>query len=128
MRSVLSAPRPLPSRLAGALAGAFVVALALPVFLIAGWRSAGWGLGAVLWAASQGLGLALARLRVGMGNLAASGVLAFGMMFRAIAVMVVAIAVAVTDPRLALAGAVVYALAYTLELGVSLAAYFGVGK
>ena len=60
-----------------------------------------------------------------MGILAASGVVAFGMMFRVIAVMVVVIAVAVSDARLALAAALVYALAYTLELGVSVVSYFG---
>jgi hypothetical protein len=34
------------------------------------------------------------------------------------------IAIAVSDPRLALAGAVVYALAYSLELALSLVLYF----
>ena len=37
----------------------------------------------------------------------------------------VAIAVAVSDPELALAGALVYALAYTLELALALVLYFG---
>lgn len=121
---ILGSPRPMPGRLLPALTGAFVVLLALPVFLLAGWRVSGWGLGAVLWIASQGLGLLLSRLRVGMGNVASSGVVAFGMMFRSIAVMVVAVAVAFSDAHLALAAAAVYALAYTLELGVSVASYF----
>jgi hypothetical protein len=39
--------------------------------------------------------------------------------------MVVAIAVAVGDPGLAVAGALVYAFAYSVELGLSLLLYFG---
>jgi hypothetical protein len=47
------------------------------------------------------------------------------MMARAVAVMLVVIALAASDARLALAAALVYACAYTLELAVSLASYFG---
>jgi hypothetical protein len=47
------------------------------------------------------------------------------MMFRAIAVMVILVAIAVSDSRLALSAAILYALAYTLELGLSLLSYFG---
>jgi hypothetical protein len=101
-----------------------VLALALPVFVVTGWRLAGWALGAVVWAATQAFSLVLVRLRRGMGNLAGSGVLAFGMMFRVIAVMVVVFAVAASDARLALAGGLVYALAYTAELALSLIYYF----
>lgn len=126
MRSaLLLRPRPAPGRVLPVAAGAAVIALALPVFVVAGWRVQGWALGAVLWAGSQALGLLLGRMRTGMNHLAASGVVAFGMMFRAIAVMVVVLAVAVSEPRLALAAALLYALAYTLELAVSLASYFG---
>jgi hypothetical protein len=121
---ILGEPRPLPSRVPPIAAGAFVLLLALPIFMIAGWPLAGWGLAAMLWVASQALGVMLARLRLGLGNLAASGVLAFGMMFRAIAVMVVLIAVAISRPGVALAAALVYALAYTLELGVAVVTYF----
>lgn len=124
MKADLLAPRPLPNRALPVAAGAGVVALALPVFLAAGWSVRGWALGAVLWAANQALGLLLSRLRIGMGSLAASGVVAFGMTFRAIAVMIVLVAVAASDARLALAAAVVYALAYTLELAVAMVAYF----
>ena len=122
---VFSTPRPVPGRRVPFLAAATLVALALPVFLLAGWRVAGWALGAVLWAGAQAVGALLPRLRGDASNLAAASVLAFGMMFRAIAVGVVLIAVAVSDASLAVAAAGVYALAYTLELGVSLAAYFG---
>jgi hypothetical protein len=115
----------MPGRLLPVLGGAAVIVLALPVFAIAGWPLEGWALGAVLWAAAQALGLLLTRLRVGAANLAASGVVGIGMTFRAVAVMVVIIAVAASDARLALAAAAVYGLAYTLELALSLATYFG---
>jgi hypothetical protein len=118
-------PRPAPSRLLPAIAGALVIALALPVFLAAGWPLAGWALGAVLWLAAQALSLLLTRLRPGSGNLAASGVVGISMMFRAVAVGVVVIAVAATDPAVAVSAALVYALAYTLELALSLLSYFG---
>jgi hypothetical protein len=122
---VFSTPRPMPSRLLPAAAGALVILLALPVFVAAGWPLAGWALGAVLWVAAQAMTLLLTRLRPGAGNLAASGVVGISMMFRAVAVGVVVIAVAASDPELAIAATVVYALAYTLELSLSLVAYFG---
>jgi len=124
-QGVLATPRPAPRRVLPIAAGATLLALALPVYLLLDWRLTGWALAAVLWVGAQALGLLLARLRSGLGNLAASGVLAFGMMFRAIAVMVVLLVVAVSDGRLALSAAVLYALAYTLELGVSVVEYFG---
>jgi hypothetical protein len=121
----LGRPRAMPSMSMPIVAGSAVVALALPVFLVAGWPIKGWVLGAVLWAASMGLGLLLLRLRVGADSLGTSGAVAFGLVFRGIAVMIVAIAVAATNPSVGLAAALVYALAYTLELGVSVMAYFG---
>lgn len=121
---ILGRPRPVPRRLVPLLGAVAVLLLALPVFLVAGWPLAGWGIATVLWAGSQALGLLLARLKVGDGNLASSGVVAFGMMFRALAVMVVVLAVAVSDARLALAAVLLFALAYTMELGLSLLAYF----
>ena len=123
--SLLRTPRPMPGRLLPAASAAIVIMLALPVFLIAGWRVGGWGLAAVLWVGGELFGLLLARLPLGAANLARAGVVAFGMMFRAIVVMVILVAIAVSDARLALSAAVVYALAYTLELGVSLISYFG---
>ena len=125
MAGILSTPRPVPSWTLPLAAGAAVVALALPVFLAAGWPLAGWLVGGTLWAASRLLALLLTRLAPGDGTLAAGGVLGFGMSFRALAVMVVVIVLAATDARLALAALLLYALAYTLELGVSLALYFG---
>ena len=122
--SLFSTPRPVPGRLAPALAGATVVLLALPVFLVAGWPLAGWGLAAVLWAAGQVLALLLTRVLDGAGNLGA-GVAGVGMTFRAIAVGVPLVAVTVANPEVGIAAAVVYALAFTLELAVGLVAYFG---
>jgi hypothetical protein len=46
------------------------------------------------------------------------------MMARVLVVLVVLVAVAVSDGRLALGAALVYALAYTAELAVSVASYY----
>ena len=124
MAGAWTQPRQPPQMLLPVIAGSIVVALALPVFLLNGWRLQGWALGAVLWVASQAFGVLLHRLRTRTGNLAAAGVAAFGMMFRAIAVMVVVFAAAVSDAWLGLAAALVYALAYSAELGLSLVAYY----
>ncbi|HEX6700610.1 MAG TPA: hypothetical protein VF101_07750 [Gaiellaceae bacterium] len=124
MRAVFETPRPVPSRTLPTLGGLLVIALALPVFLIAGWRVAGWALAAVLWIAVQGLELLLARLKARTSNLAASGVQAFGLFFKAIGLLVVLLAAAATDRDLAIGAALTYALAYTFQLGLSLIAYF----
>ena len=125
MKDVWATPRPIPSRLVPIAAGAAVMALALPVFAFAGWPLRGWALGAILWVAAQALGLLLSRLQLGADNLAASGVRGVGMMFRPVAVMVVVIAVAASDPEVGVAAGLLYALAYSLELGLSLLTYFG---
>jgi hypothetical protein len=117
-------PRPAPPRLVPALAAAGALLLALPVFLAAGLPLAGWVLASVLWLGGQGLSLLLARLGVGADKLAASGVVGIGMTLRSVAVGVVLIAVAASDARVGLAAALLYAFAYSLELGVSLATYF----
>lgn len=124
MRDVWATPRPIPAGHLPRLAGAVLIALALPVFLAAGLPLRGWVLGAVLWLAAEALALLLARLPLGADNLAASGVRGVGMMFRSVAVMVVVIVVAASNAELGLAAGVVYALAYTLELAVSLTSYF----
>jgi hypothetical protein len=123
MSGAWNQPRRPPDTTLPAIAGTAVVVLALPVFLLDGWRIRGWALGAVLWLGSQLFGLLLHRLRT-RGNLAAAGVAAFGMMFRAIAVMIVAFAAAASDAWLGVAAALVYALGYTAELGLSLVAYY----
>ena len=118
-------PRPLPGRFLPALAAAGLFVLALPVFVVADLPIGGWVLAVVLWLASRASALLLARLGVGADKLAASGVVGIGMTLRSVAVGVVLIAVAASDARLGLSAALLYALAYTLELGVSLATYFG---
>ena len=95
------------------------------MFVIADWRLAGWGLGAVLWLATLAVDLLLTRVKSRTGNLAASGVQAFGLFFKAVGLLVVLLATAVSDPHLAVAAVLTYALAYTFELGLSLFAYFG---
>ncbi|MGZ8793542.1 MAG: hypothetical protein ACXW0F_02650 [Gaiellaceae bacterium] len=125
MRDVWATPRPIPSRAAPIAAGAAVIALALPVFAIAGWPLRGWALAAILWAGAQALGLLLSRLDLGADNLAASGVRGVGMMFRPVAVMVVVIAVAASNAEVGVSAGLLYALAYSLELGISMLAYFG---
>jgi len=126
MRSaVFTEPRPEPSHVVPALVGGLVLAVALPVFLVAGWDVAGWGLAAVLYVGVHALNLLLARLRGSTGSVAASGVQAFGLFFKSIGLLVVLLATAVANPHLAVAAALTYALAYTAELGLSLVVYFG---
>jgi len=122
---VLSTPRPLPSRLWPAVAAALLIAVALPVYVVADWPLGGWALAATLWIAGEVLALALGRLPLGLDNLAASGMRAIGMTFRVIGVMVVLIAVTVADKRLGVAAALLYIAAYTVELLTSLVSYFG---
>jgi len=107
------------------LAGAGVVALALPVFLVAGFPLGGWAIAAVLWAAGEALGLWLARVPTGADHLGFSGLVALGHSFRGIGVIVVLAAVTLGDRHVGLAALAVYALAYSLSLGVSLLEYFG---
>lgn len=122
---VFETPRPMPGRLVPALAGTGVVVLALPVFVAAGWPLRGWLLAATLWVAAELFALLLARLPLGTGNLAAAGMRGIGTSFRAIAIGIPLVAVTVADERVGLAAAVVYALAFTVELAVSLLEYFG---
>ena len=107
------------------LAGSGLILLALPVFAIAGWPLQGWAIAAVLWVAAQALGYLLTRLPLDEGNLAAAGVRGIGMGFRAFIVGIPLVAITVADSRVGLAAASLYAIAYTLELAVSLIAFFG---
>ena len=125
MSTVLGKPRPLPSRLVPTIAGTILVLLALPVFLVAGWPLTGWLLAAVLWAAGQALEFLFARLPLGADNLASSGVVGLGMAFRGIGVMIVLLAVTVANQPVGVAAVIVYALTYTLSLGISIVEYFG---
>jgi hypothetical protein len=122
---IFSTPRPLPSRLAPIVAGGTIIALALPVFAIAGWPLRGWALAAVLWAASEIVAWLLARLPDSPDNLAAAGMRGIGTTSRALLVGIVLVIVTVSNESVGLAAALLYAVAFTVELGVGLATYFG---
>jgi hypothetical protein len=124
MAGVFSTPRPVPNRRVPALAGAGIVVLALPIFLVGGFPISGWALAAVLWAAGELLGLWLSRLPTGADHLRSSGLVALAMSFRGIGVMIALLAVTVADKSVGISAVVVYALAYSLSLGVSLLEYF----
>ncbi len=121
---IFSTPRPVPRRLGPTLAGGAVVLLALPVFAIAGWPLSGWALAAVLWLGSQLFALLLARLPSDADNLAAAGMRGIGTTSRALLVGVPLVAVTVSDERVGISAAILYALAFTIELAVGLVSYF----
>jgi hypothetical protein len=122
---IFSTPRPVPSRLGPTVAGGAVIALALPVFAVAGWPLSAWALAAVLWAAALTFSLVLARLPGDPGNLAAAGMRGIGTTSRALLVGIPLVVVTVSDETVGIAAAILYALAFTVELLVGLAAYFG---
>jgi hypothetical protein len=124
---IFSTPRPVPSRLAPTLAGGGVIALGLPVFLAAGWPLSGWLLAAVLWLAALAFSFLLTRLSNDPDNLAAAGMRGIGTGFRALLVGIPLVAVTVSDESVGIAAAVLYALAFSVELAVSLVAYFSAG-
>jgi hypothetical protein len=122
---VFSTPRPAPGRRLPTLAGAAVVVLALPVCLVGGFPLSGYALAAVLWVAAEALGLWLARIPTGADHLGASGFVAVGMAFRGIGVMVVLLAVTLGNRDVGVTALIVYGLAYSLSLAISLVEYFG---
>jgi hypothetical protein len=122
---MLAPSKPIPSRGVPVLAGTAVVVLALPVFVIAGWNLGAWGLAAASWAFFQGVGYLLARLPVGMDKLGASGLVAMGRMLRTIVLMTILVVVTARDTSLGLQAAVVFALAFTVELALSMISYLG---
>jgi hypothetical protein len=122
---VFATPRPVPEGKLAALGGTAVVVVALPVFLIAGWRLGAWGIAAALWVAYQAIGLLLRRVTLRSDNLAAAGLVAFGRMTRAVALVAILIAVAIADSGLGLPAAIVYGLAFSVEFLLSMLAYFG---
>ena len=119
MPSALLTPRPEPGHVLPALGGGVVLALTLPVFIVAGWPVKAWMLATVLFAAVHALTFLVAHARGG------PALRVFGVFFKSLGLLVVLVAVAASAPNLALATALTYALAYTAELGMSLAAYFG---
>ena len=122
---MFATPRPVPGRLIPAAGGLLVLLVALAVFLLADLNLKGWALGALLWVALEAIEIVLTRLRSRTANVAASAVLAFGLSFKAIAVLAVLVAAAATSPDVAVGAAIVYVLAYTFQLGLSLLFYFG---
>jgi len=128
MEGVFSTPRPIPGRLAPALAGATVILLALPVFVVAGFPLSGWLLAATLFIAGQALWLVLTRAVQHPASTAAAGAAGIGMTFRAMAVGIPLVIVTATNVSVGLSAAILYAFAYTLELAVALLAYFSGGS
>jgi hypothetical protein len=120
-----SLPRESPDRRLPAVAGTIVIGLALPLFVVAGWPLEAWAIALGLWVAYQVIGLLLERVPLGSGNLAAAGAVAFGRMLRAAGLVTILIVIAASDSSLGLAAAIVYALAFTVELVVSLMVHFG---
>ena len=107
------------------IASGIVVAAALPLFLIAGWPLKGWALAAVLWVAAQLIGRVIRRMPLGMDNLPSAGVAAIGRMVRTITIGVVLVVVTVSNQSVGLSAAIVYAVAFSVEFGMSLASYYG---
>jgi len=122
---IFTTPRSVPSRLGPTIAGGAVIALALPVFAVAGWPLSGWALAAVLWVAAEVFALVLARLPGSADNLAAAGMRGIGTTSRALLVGIPLVVVTASDESVGIAAAGLYALAFTVELAVGLASYFG---
>ena len=122
---MFATPRPIPGRLVPALAGSAVIVLSLPVFVVAGWPLDGWLLAATLWVAAELFAWLLTRLPLGTGNLAAAGMRGIGTSSRALLIGIPLVAVTIADEGVGLAAAIVYALAFSIELAVSLVEYFG---
>ncbi len=62
---------------------------------------------------------------MGLGTLGTTGVAAFGRMFRVIALMTILIVVTTHNEHFGLAAALLFALAFSVEFGLSLASYAG---
>lgn len=122
---LFSTPRPEPGHLVPALGSAVLLMAALPLFVLLDWPVVGWVLAAILWAFVHALDFVVARVRKPAANLAGSAVQVFGVFFKAIVLLAVLVATAAAHPHVAVAAVVTYALAYTFELGLSLATYFG---
>jgi peptidoglycan/LPS O-acetylase OafA/YrhL len=122
---IFSTPRPIPGRLGPTLAAGALIVLALPVFAVAGWPLSGWLLAAVLWAGALTFSLLLARLPGDPGNLAAASMRGIGTSSRALLVGIPLVAVTVANEDVGVSAAILYALAFTVELAVGLVTYFG---
>ena len=122
---IFSTPRPIPSRLGPTIAAGGLIVLALPVFVVADWPLKGWLLAAVLWAGALAFSILLSRLPRDPGNLAAASMRGIGTSSRALLVGIPLVAVTVANKSVGVSAAVLYALAFTVELVVGLVAYFG---
>ncbi len=127
MREALLTPRPVPSRRTSTLASGALIAVALPVFLAAGFPVGGWLLAAVLWVAGEALARGLGRLPTGADNIRSSAVVGLATPLRGLAVMIVLLVVTVANEPVGVSAFALYALAYTLSLAVSLVEYFSGG-
>jgi hypothetical protein len=114
----------MPGRRLPALAATAVVILAAPVFLVAGWSLRGWLLAATLWLGVQGFSLLVMRFSPGAGATAKAAAVGFAIISRSFVAGVVLVLVAVSDRETALAAALLYALAFTVELALSLLSYY----
>jgi hypothetical protein len=124
--TLFSTRRAEPDHLLPAAGGTVVIALLLPVVALLGWSIAGWALAALLWLGLHVLDLFVVRARSKPGGSpASSGIQAFALFFKLIALLIVLFAALAADRDLALTTALTYGLAYTFELGLSLASYFG---
>jgi hypothetical protein len=123
--ALFSTRRAEPDHLLPVAGGTVVLALLLPVVALVGWSIAGWGLAVLLWLGTHALDLLVVRARSKPGGVATSGIQAFALFFKLIALLVVLFAALAADRNLALTTALTYGLAYTFELGLSLASYFG---
>ena len=124
---IFSTPRPLPSRIGPTIAGGDDHrARRSRSSPIAGWPLKGWALAAVLWVASADLRSWYWRAfrtapitspprECGNRNDISRGLL----------VGIVLVIVTVSNETVGLAAAILYAIAFTVELGVGLATYFG---
>jgi hypothetical protein len=122
---IFSTPRAVPGRVAPIVAGGTIVVFALPVFAIAGWPLSGWALAAVLWLGAEIFAAVLGRLSGDPSNLAAASMRGIGTTSRALLVGIPLVAVTVSNERVGLSAAILYAVAFTAELAVGLATYFG---
>ena len=124
--TLFSTPRSEPDHLLPAAGGTIVLMLLLPVIALVGWSIAGWGLAALLWLGLHALDLLVVRARSKPGGgTASSGIQAFVLFFKLIALLVVLFAALAAGQNVALTAGLTYGLAYTFELGLSLASYFG---
>jgi len=122
---MLTPAKPIPSRNVPLLAGTAVVVLALPLFVIASWDLAAWGLAAACWVFFEVVGYLLARVPIGMDKLGNSGLVAMGRMLRTIVLMTILVVVTARDSSFGLQAAAVFGVAFTVELALSMISYAG---